>query len=165
MGHLENKLKWCLNKAEKEGKDHRGLKKVKPDSKKADKHIQKAQHNLKAMLYLIKGNFADWAVSASFYAMYHCLLAILVKHGHESRNQECTFTCVETLINEGKVELDTAWLKKIADFDENKMEDEEVIKLREEFQYGTDTIFEEKKVKKLVDETKEFIELVRAALK
>ena len=45
------------------------------------------------------------------------------------------------------------------------MEDEEVIKLREEFQYGTDTIFEEKKVKKLVDETKEFIELVRAALK
>ena len=67
MGHLENKLEWCIKKGE-EGKKHRGL----------------------TMIYLIKGNFPDWAVSASFYSMYHCLLAILVKHGYESRNQECT---------------------------------------------------------------------------
>jgi len=31
MSQVENKLKWCLNKAEKEGKEHRGLKKVQPD--------------------------------------------------------------------------------------------------------------------------------------
>ena len=59
MAHLENKIEWCLNKAKKEGAKHRGIKEVEPDIKKANKHIEKANHNLKAMIYLIKGNFSD----------------------------------------------------------------------------------------------------------
>ena len=102
MGHLENKLEWCIRKAKKEGKEHRGLKEIEPDMKKAQKHIEKANHNLKAMLYLLKGNFPDWAVNASFYAMYHCLLGLLAKHGYESKNQECTFTAIEHLIKKRK---------------------------------------------------------------
>ncbi|MEA2036480.1 MAG: HEPN domain-containing protein [Nanoarchaeota archaeon] len=164
MGHVENKVEWCLRKAEKEGEKHRGLKKITPDAEKSNKHIQKAQHNLKAMLYMIKGNFFDWAVSSSFYAMYHCLLAILAKEGYESRNQECTFAAVEMLITEGKIDLDVNLLKRITSSDE-KLEGEEIINLREEFQYGTDTIMEDERVKKLVEETKEFIDKVRVALK
>jgi hypothetical protein len=88
MGQLENKLKWCINKAKKEGKKHRGLKEIKPDIIKASKHIEKANHNLNASIYLRDGNYPDWAVSATFYSRYHCLLAILAKHGYESRNQQ-----------------------------------------------------------------------------
>jgi len=164
MGHLENKLEWCIKKAKKEGEKHRGLKKTKPDMERAKEHIAKANHNLRAMLYFIKGNFTDWSVNACFYSMYHCLLAILAKHGYESRNQECTFAAVEYLIKNKKVNLDINWLRKISSFDKKQTE-EEIIQLREEFQYGTETILNQKKVKKLMEDAKEFIEVVREVLK
>src|SRR3989338_6943812 len=165
MGHLENKLEWCIKKAKKEGKEHRGLKEVSPDEEKADKHIEKANHNLSAMLNLIKGNFPDWAINASFYAAYHCLLAILAKRGYESRNQECTFAAVESLIKNNKIGLDAEWLKKIGSFDESGLVGEEIIKLREEFQSGSKTVMDEAKVNQLVEDTKEFVRLVREVLK
>jgi uncharacterized protein (UPF0332 family) len=165
MGHLENKLEWCIRKAEKEGEKHRGLKEVDPDEEKASKHIEKANHNLKAMLYLVKGNFPDWAVNASFYAMYHCFLAVLAKYGYESRNQECTFTVVEHLIKNKKLDIDVKWIKKIGSFDESELEGDEIIKLREKFQYEIETTYEEDKMKLLVKDTKEFIRIVRESLK
>lgn len=165
MAYLENKLAWCVRKAQKEGKEHRGLQEIEPDIEKAKKHIEKAEHNLKAMLYLIKGNFPDWAVNASFYAMYHCILALLVKHGYESRNQECSFTAVEYLIQNKKIRLDVQKLKRIACFDEHKLDEKEIIKLREAFQYGTETIMDDAEIKNLVRETQEFIDIVKEELK
>jgi len=148
----------------KEGKKHRGLKEINHDAEKSNKHIEKANHNFKAMIYLIKGNFPDWAVSASFYSMYHCLLAILARYGYESRNQECTFAAVEHLIKNKKVDLDIQLLRKIASFEEN-LEAEDILTLREEFQYGTQAVVDEAKMKELQNNTREFIEIVRAALK
>jgi len=55
-------------------------------------------------------------------------------------------------------------LKKIASFDE-KSTSQEIIKLREEFQYGTETILAIERVKKIVDEAKELIEKTRLDLK
>ena len=164
MAQAENKLRWCLKKAEREGLEHRGLKKIPPDVDKADKHIAKAMHNLGAMQYLIKGGFLDWAVSAGFYVMYHCLLAVLAKNGYESRNQECTFAAIEVLIKEKKCAITLDQLRKIASFDEQAKKDE-VIKLREEFQYGTSTILDNAIVKKMVEEATQFIEFVRLDLK
>lgn len=163
MGHLENKLEWCIKKAKNEDKKHRGLKEVKPNTEKSERHINKANHNLKVMLYLIKGDFPDWAINASFYARYHCLLAILVKYGYESRNQECTFAAVEYLIKNNKIDLDTKLLEKIALF-EGGLEKEDVIALREESQYGTETVWDEAKIKELVNDTKEFIDAVKEVL-
>lgn len=164
MGHLENKMEWCLNKAKKEGEKHRGLKEVNPNIEKADKHIEKANHNFKAMVYLIKGNFPDWAISASFYSMYHCLLAVLAKHGYESRNQECTFAAVEHLIRNKKIDLDIELLRKMASFEEN-LDEETIIALREEFQYGTESVVDDAKMNELINNTREFIEFVKAVLK
>lgn len=161
MSHVDKKLKWCIGKAEKEGEDHRGLKVIKPDIESAKKHIGKANHNLKAMIYLIKGNFPDWAVNASFYAMYHCLLGILGKYGYESRNQECTFTAIEHLIEHKKIGLDINKLRSIAKFDSSNLEGNEIIKLREEFQYSTRTDADSELMKKLLRETKEFIDAAR----
>ena len=31
MSHAKNKMDWCLDKAKKEGKNHRGLVKINPD--------------------------------------------------------------------------------------------------------------------------------------
>src|SRR3989344_9089184 len=126
MAHLQNKLKWCIDKAKKEGIKHRGLKEIKPDIERSNKHIEKAIHNFEAMKYMIEGNFFDWAVDASFYSMYHCLLAILVKHGYESRNQKCTFAAVESLINDGKIDLEIEKLHEIASF-EDDLEKEDIV--------------------------------------
>jgi uncharacterized protein (UPF0332 family) len=164
MGQVENKLRWCLKKAEKDGNEHRGLKKIQPDIIKANKHVEKAIHNLSTMQYLMRGGYVDWAVSAGFYTMYHCLLAVLAKNGYESRNQECTFAAVEVLIGENKTGISIDELKKIASFDE-KSTSQEIIKLREEFQYGTETILAIERVKKIVDEAKELIEKTRLDLK
>src|SRR3989344_9497102 len=97
MSQSKNKVKWCLKKAEdelKEGGKHRGLVKAKSDLNKARKHLLKAEHFLRATMYLKKGNFSDISTSTLFYSMYHCLLAIAAKFGYESRNQECTFALI-----------------------------------------------------------------------
>jgi len=164
MVQAENKLKWCLKKAEIEGENHRGLKKIQPDLIKANKHIEKAVHNLSAMQYLIKGGYFDWAVSAGFYSMYHCLLAMLAKNGYESRNQECTFAAIEVLIRESKTSITVEEMRKIASFDE-KSSSADIIKLREEFQYGTETVLAVERVRKIVDEAKELIEKTKMDLR
>ena len=112
----------------------------------------------------MKGGYVDWAVSAGFYAMYHCLLAILAKNGYESRNQECTFAAIEILIREGKSETSLESLKKIASFD-GRAKTQEIIKLREEFQYGTETILATGRIKEIIDEAKELIETTKMDLK
>jgi len=53
---------------------------------------------------------------------------------------------------------------KVASFDEEATS-KEVIKLREKFQYGTETILDNAVVKKLVNEAKELIETAKLDLK
>lgn len=165
MGHAENKLKWCINKAEKEGEKHKGIKVREPDSIRAGRHIAKAEHNFKVMLYLIKGGMLDWAVNASFYSMYHCCLAILAKFGYESRNQGCTFAATETLINDRKISLSIEKLRRISSSDKQEtLDSEEIIELREDAQYGTETVFDVKQIQTLRDETIEFLETTQRIL-
>lgn len=165
MTHAENKLKWCLKKAENEGRKHRGLKQIKPDLHKADDHIKKSEHNLGVMRYLIDGGFYDWAINASFYAHYHCLLAILQKFGYESRNQECTFAAIEHLIEQGEISLQKTDLYKIFSADKGEeLEDTDIVDLREKFQYGTETLVEEQHIHDLLEQTKLFIEKIKVLL-
>lgn len=165
MTQAQNKLKYCINKAKKEGEKHRGIRIVQPDLALAGRHLAKAQHNVKAMLYLIKGNFLDWAVNASFYSMYHCCLAILAKFGYESRNQDCTFAVIETLIEDKKIDLPIEKLRRIASADRSQvMDSDEVIELREDAQYGTGTVFDVGQVKTLEKETMEFLEIAKRSV-
>ncbi len=165
MGQASNKLKYCINKAKTEGVKHRGIKVVEPNIVQAGKHIAKAQHNLKVMLYLIKGNMLDWAISASFYSMYHCCLAILAKFGYESRNQDCTFAAIETLIEEKKISLPIEKLRRISLPDRREtLDTDEIIELREDAQYGTGTVFDIGQVNLLRDETMEFLEIAERVL-
>lgn len=169
MSHAKNKVNWCLKKAEKElkeGDTHRGLAKIKPDKNKIIKHMEKAEHDLKAGMGFKKIDFSDWSAVAFFYSMYHCLLAIAVKFGYESRNQECTFALIENLIEEKKIDFDKKLLDKIASLEKQRREKESTsVEIREEYQYGTklalkENLYEDlyKMAKEVLSKTKEIIE-------
>ncbi len=165
MTHAENKLHWCLKKGEKEGRKHRGLRKIPLGAELAADHIRKAEHNLLVMEHLISVNFHDWAVHASFYAHYHCLLAVLHKFGYESRNQECTFAAVECLIEEEKITMEKSDLHSIFAADRHDdLEQADIVGLREKFQYGTETSYEKKKLNELLEQTKSFIEKTKVIM-
>ena len=161
MSQASNKVKWCLNKAKRELEKsdlHRGLVKVEDDSKLAEQHIIKAEHNLKAAIYFEKGGFSDWSASAFFYCVYHCFLSILRKFGYESRNQECTIAMIEMLKEEGKINVDEKFIDTLKITNAEEIQESNVIKLRENFQYGIDLEFKEKEeFNKLVDLCKEAI--------
>jgi len=169
MSHAKNKMRWCLNKAQKElqkGKKHRGLVRTEPNKEKAREHIVKAEHNLKVTLYLREGGYTDWCSSSLFYAIYHCFLAILAKFGYESRNQECTFAVIDALIEDRKITIEKGDLEKIASLNiEGAREESTVVRMREEYQYSTKVSLEDNKyryllhlAKKVLDHTKEIIE-------
>ncbi len=160
MTHSKNKVSWCLRKAEKEVREtgnHRGLIKITPDTAIAKAHIRKSEHYLKATVILNKENFSDISASTIFYSMYHCLLAIAVKFGYESRNQEYTFALIQNLIEDNKIDLEIRMLKKIASFDANKHNEKTSIQLREEYQYGTELSLKEELYNELLSLAKETI--------
>ncbi len=161
MSHAKNKLDWCLKKAEKELKEsgkHRGLVKINPNIEEARKHIEKAEHFLKATNYLKKGNFSDISASTIFYSMYHCLLAITAKFGYESGNQECTFALIHSLIEDNKIDFEKELLDKIAlSLDVEKSKEKTSIKIREQYQYGTELSLEENLYKELFKLAQEII--------
>jgi len=167
MSHSQNKVEWCLRKAQKELKSsekHRGLVKTEQDIELAKAHIRKAEHYFKATTHLKKGYFSDISASTIFYSMYHCLLAIIAKFGYESRNQECTFALIHKLIEDGKIQLAKELVDKIASF-EIQHDEKTSIELREQYQYGTelslrDNLYNEllELAQKIITETKIIIQ-------
>ena len=155
MSIHKQKLEWCLAKETR-------MRKIKPNDKLSQEHINKAKHNLRAADYNIQGGFSDWGVSQFYYSMYHALLAVLFKWGYESKNHECTINAVEYLIEEGKINLD---LKDIAFIrTTEQMTSKDAKSLREEFQYGTETAVNEKILKELLENTKRIVEKIEIAL-
>lgn len=165
MTHAKNKVDWCLKKAEKElkeGEKHRGLIKKKPSNEKAMEYIAKANHYLEATDLLKKHGYSDISASTSFYAMYHCLLAIAMKNGYESRNQECTFALIKTLSDDGKAPFDTEFIGRLSLMDGKE---DTLTELRERYQYGVERSMEDKLytfmrslAKECIDKTKVFLE-------
>ena len=167
MSQPKNKLNWCLQKAEKElkeGQKHRGLVIVKPSKEKAREYITKAEHYLQATDYLKKGNFSDISTSTIFYSMYHCLLAIAAKFGYESRNQECTFALILSLIEDKKIDLEQSLIDKIAKLD-SKEDENTSMDIREKYQYGTSlSIKDERLYEELFSLAQEVIEKAKVII-
>jgi uncharacterized protein (UPF0332 family) len=163
MSHSKNKVEWCLSKAEKEmgeGGTHRGLLKSKPDLKHAEEYIEKAQHYIKATEYLKKGNYSDVSATTIFFSLYHSLLAISAKFGYESRNQECTFALIYSLIEDGKIDFDRDTLARISSL-EPKSENKTSVEIRERFQYGTEFEMEDLLYNDMVNLAKEVLSRAR----
>lgn len=171
MSQASNMVKWCLNKAKKEVEDckkqglriqHRGLLKTAPNAEKAKKHLNKAEHNLNAIIYLLEGNFEDVSVSMVFYSMYHCMLSIAAKFGYESRNQSCTISLMECLKEEGKINIDDRFINMLKYADVDSEEDDKVIEMREEYTYGTDiSVTNKDKIKGMIEDCRKLIDATR----
>ncbi|MDD5015442.1 MAG: HEPN domain-containing protein [Atribacterota bacterium] len=172
MSQASKQVIWCLNKAKKEIEEckklnkrlkHRGLLEVQQNDEVANGHIEKAQHDLKATEYLLKGKFSDVGAGTIFYAMYHCFLAIAAKFGYESGNQTCTISLIEYLKEQGKINIDAKFIE-LFKYEDKPMQDGSAIDIREDSTYGIKIAANEKKIdelvfmcKQLIDSTKEIV--------
>ena len=152
---VKNKFYDCLRK--------KLINKVKSDENNVNGHILKAKHYLRATDYNIKGNFSDVAVSSAFYAMYHSLLALLLKLGYEAKNQECAINAVQYFIESKKINIDIKYVDIIRRTSENKPKDAKT--LREEFQYGIETSVNKDVLNLIKDNSIDFVEAVERLLK
>ena len=152
---IENKFKDCLRK--------KLINKVNENQINIEGHISKAKHYLKAMDYNIKGGFSDVAVSNAFYAMYHSLLALLLRLGYEARNQECAINAIQYFIEIKKINLDIRYIDIIRRTSENKPKDAKT--LREEFQYGIETSVNRDILNLIKDNAIDFVETFEKLLK
>ncbi len=158
----KDKLNKCFKEGEKIGR-HKGLRKINVSEEKIKGHLDKAIHNFKAMISLQKTGFSDWSASASFYTLYHCLLALISKEGYESRNQTCTFALIEDMIEKGKISLSKEDLKEI--FDKDVTDDLEhshkILDIRENMQYSIKTALELEEFIELKEKTKKIFDKLR----
>ncbi len=120
MSQASKHVEWCLNKAKKEVEEcrnlgkrpkHRGLLKTNPDIDEARNHLEKAEHNLSGITKFKEIGFSDWSMSAGFYCVYHCFLAIAAKFGYESANQTCTISLMRHLNETSKIRLDERFIE------------------------------------------------------
>ncbi len=143
QSQIDKHLKWCLN-------DSKRLKKAKPNLDLALKHIKKSEHNYKVMQGLENLMFYDWALNVGFYSIYHCFLAILAKHGYESKNQACTITVMLTLIDEKKIELDQNFVTRFYTLDvEKSLANPTIRESRETSTYGIETSVDLKELRRI----------------
>lgn len=171
MSQAFKHVEWCLNKAKKEIEEckklgkrlkHRGLLKSNPDLEEAKKHLAKAEHNFSGITKFKEVGFSDWSMSAGFYCIYHCFLAIASKFGYESGNQACIISLMRYLNETNKIKLDDRYIE-LLEYEE--IQEESVIDLREDYTYGVQiTVKDEAKLndlkkicKELVDITKQII--------
>jgi uncharacterized protein (UPF0332 family) len=157
---IADKIRKCLKEGDR-GERHKGLRRVKPSEVQAKKHLDKAIHNFRAMSDFHRIGYSDWSASASFYCLYHCLLAILAKAGYESRNQTCTFALMESMIDELSITTDE--LREIFDRDitEDLQHSDSILDIRERMQYSVQTGLESLEFQRMRDKTKILFDKLR----
>lgn len=158
MSHAKNKVDWCLKKAEREKEEdkmHRGLIKIELDKEEVRKHITKAEHNLSAIEYFDKGDFSDWSMSAVFYCIYHCFLAIGLNFGYESRNQECTIALIKHLKEQKEIDIEDRFIKALEIHEEKERHETNIIEKRELYTYGTTISADKNEIEKSIQFCKE----------
>ncbi|MFH0874479.1 MAG: HEPN domain-containing protein [archaeon] len=163
-------IEWCLKKAQKEvdecnrvGKKpkHRGLVRVEPSAKIAKQHIDKAIHDLNAVVSNKENGYYDWCINIGFYSLYHCFLAIAQKFGYESGNQTCTIALIEWLKEEGKIDIEQKYIDLLKYKGEEKNNEDNIIDMREEYTYSIKISVEEQKINELIENCKELIDITK----
>lgn len=69
--------------------------KVHESVEKAEAHLEKANRNLLAATKMNENKFFDWAITCSYYAMYHATMASLWLIGLDARSHECAIAAFE----------------------------------------------------------------------
>ncbi len=171
MSQASKHVDWCLEKAKKEIEEckklgkrpkHKGLLKGNPNLEEAKKHLGKAEHNFQGIAGFKEIGFSDWSMSAGFYCIYHCFLAIAAKFGYESGNQTCTISLMRYLNEANKIKLDGKYIELLEYREANNTQNESIIDLREDYTYGVKTtIKDEAGLNELKEKCKELIDLAK----
>jgi len=171
MSQASKRVEWCLNKAKKEIEEckklgkrpkHRGLLKANPDLDEAKKHLAKAEHNLEGITTFRKVGFSDWSMSAGFYCIYHCFLAIAAKFGYESANQTGTISLMRFLKESNLIQLDEKFIELLEYEEMEDIKENSVIDMREDYTYGVQIMVkDEAKINNLKNTCKELIDITK----
>jgi len=128
-------LRWCLKQA-------KGIRLVKPSENLVKAYLRKARSALKSMEVNAEAGITEWAVSASYYAKYFAVYALLQKIGIKCEIHDCTITLFDHLFGDSIPKLLTQELRR-------SKED------RIEMQYYTQEI--KMDLKQLMNQTKNFV--------
>lgn len=169
MSQSSKHIDWCLSKAKKEIEEckkagkrlkHRGLLKGELGIGEAKKHLAKAEHNFIGIGRFKEVGFSDWSMSAGFYCIYHCFLAIAAKFGYESRNQACTISLMRYLKEQKKINLDEKFIV-LLEYEEMGS----VIDLREDYTYGVQiSVEDDARINKMKSVCKELIDVTKGII-
>ena len=81
------------------------LYRVKESQEKSEKHINKAHKNLRAMNLMFENDLFDWTIICGYYAMYHAVLATLIKIGIKATTHYCAIAAFKKFyVERDKVE-------------------------------------------------------------
>jgi uncharacterized protein (UPF0332 family) len=86
-------LIWCL-------KQNKGIRQVNPSDNLVRAYLEKSRTALKSMEVNAQANLAEWAISASYYAKYFAVYALLSKIGIKCEIHDCTITLFEYLFSD-----------------------------------------------------------------
>ena len=171
MSQAAKHIEWCLNKAKKEIEEckklgkrpkHRGLLKSNPNLEEAKKHLAKSEHNLIGITKFKEIGFSDWSMSAGFYCIYHCFLAIAAKFGYESANQTCTISLMRFLKENNKITLDDRFIELLEYAQMDDAKSDSIVDLREDYTYGVQvSVKDEARLHDLKKTCKELIEITK----
>jgi len=157
---MGEEIKDCFESARKDeekGKKHKGLLIAKPDNKKAEEYLDKARDSLR-FCEIYKNTGSDYKIPEEwYYSLYYCALAILCKFGIETRSQRCTALFVKYAKENGLIEYDDEFIKKIMVFKEK--ENKTAVDEREEARYGSSI-----KIKEVEKQYDEMMALCRKAI-
>lgn len=144
-------------KDENKGKKHKGLLKIKPNTKEAEEYITKAKKNLELCnLYKEKG--FDYKLPEEwFYTLYYCALSILSKFGIESRSQRCTAIFLRYIKDKGLIEYDDEFIKRITVYREK--EEISDVDEREKSRYSSSI-----KIKEVIQDYEKMMNVCREAI-
>ena len=171
MSQSSKHVEWCLNKANKEIEEckklgkrpkHRGLLKKSPNIEEAKKHLIKAEHNLIGITKFREIGFSDWSMSAGFYCIYHCFLAIVSKFGYESGNQACTISLIKYLKEINQIDIEQKFIELLEYEEIDSIKDNSIIDLREDYTYGVKTsVNDEEKINDLKKNCKDLVDITK----
>lgn len=123
-----------LNKLYLEGK----ISEVDPSEEIKKAYLQRAEESLSSAKALFKiGNLKD-SVALSYYAMYHCILALLFRTGIKSENHSASIILLKAVFDIDNKIVSKSKSERVdkqyyVDFEINKEEAEESIKSAEDF--------------------------------
>jgi uncharacterized protein (UPF0332 family) len=125
----DEQLKWCL-------KQKKGIKLVEPSDNLVTAFLGKSASALKSMEANADAGIEDWTISASYYAKYFAVYALLAKLGVKSEIHDCTIAAFKYLfVDEGiadlglfeelsdskKERIDAQYYSRVAGIDVNKV--------------------------------------------